>query len=747
MSADTNTTAETRGSENTLDAVARLDDSNRRLRALLEFGRDLRAQMDVQPIVSLLASHAMEGSTARGALVALYDAGLREVGRVATAGLPTAFASAWRQAARGANDGEGTEVSLAHTGSPGNTWVVFDGQGDPRLQRVRHLMEPLGLASEVVIALEARGECQGILVAYFARPEDARADEVASLVAMADEAAVAIHNARLYAQSRREVRRRDALRRVVESISSELDLDSLLHRVVESAVELLEANGGSITLFDGDGVTARMRAVHNLPSSLVGQTLAPGQGITGLVFQTGAPVVVADYSQDLPGPLPSLEFLHASIAVPIWRQGRLVGGFAVFDRQPSRMFDDDDRQAMELLANHVAIALENARLYAETQDHVHQLVGLQKLSAVILEEHDFDTVLRGICEQLLALTDATGVGLGLLEEQGRYVEMRTVVGPSAKLLRGARIPLEGSFAGEALRTNQPQRSADVTHDPRGYRPSLRIGGTRTILSVPMKTRQRSVGVLSIYNKRGGASFSERDAELASLFAYQAAVAIENARLYEQTREFVVVEERNRLARELHDSVTQSLFSVTLLSQTALALWDRDSAKARERLERAVELANGALAEMRALIFELRPMSLQEEGLILALRKHAAAVTNREGLAVSIRVDGQERRLPAGTEQAAFRIVQESLNNVVKHARATRATVVVTFLPTRLQIRTTDDGSGFAPSTLVGKARSLGMSSMRERAEEVGGTLLVESAPGRGTTVVVDVPIPPADTDV
>src|SRR5438046_4770110 len=244
--------------------------------------------------------------------------------------------------------------------------------------------------------------------------------------------------------------------------------------------------------------------------------------------------------------------------------------------------------------------------------------------------------------------------------------MRTVVGPSADALRGARIPTEGSFAAEALRTNRPQRSDDAQNGPRSNKKSLVLGNTQTILSVPMKTRQRTVGVLSVYNKEGEGGFTDRDAELATFFANQAAAAIENARLYEQTREYAVVEERNRLARDLHDSVTQSLFSVTLLSEAALNLLDRDPAKARERLERANELSQGALAEMRALIFQLRPMAVQEEGLLSAVKKHLAALLSRHGRVVELKVTGTAPRLPAAVEDAAFRLVQDTLNHDMQH---------------------------------------------------------------------------------
>src|SRR5262249_14845819 len=156
-------------------------------------------------------------------------------------------------------------------------------------------------------------------------------------------------------------------------------------------------------------------------------------------------------------------------------------------------------------------------------------------------------------------------------------------------------------------------------------------------------------------------------------------------------------ERNRLARELHDSVTQSLFSVTLLSEAAVNLLDRDPAKARERLERANELAQGALAEMRALIFQLRPMTLQEEGLLSAVKKHPAAPHSRQARVVELHVTGTVRRLPAAVEDAAFGIVQESLNNVVKHAHALHTELELQFEPTRLRVSTIDNGVGFDPS--------------------------------------------------
>jgi signal transduction histidine kinase len=179
--------------------------------------------------------------------------------------------------------------------------------------------------------------------------------------------------------------------------------------------------------------------------------------------------------------------------------------------------------------------------------------------------------------------------------------------------------------------------------------------------------------------------------------------------------------------------------VSLLSEAALSLLERDPSKARERLERANELAQGALAEMRALIFQLRPMTLQEEGLLSAIKKHLAALLSRHGRVVELKVTGTSRRLPAQVEDAAFRIVQESLNNVVKHAMAPRAQVELHFEPHALKLSTADNGVGFDPHARR-RAHTMGMASMRERAESVGGRLSVDSEPGSGTRVSAELPV-------
>jgi signal transduction histidine kinase len=258
---------------------------------------------------------------------------------------------------------------------------------------------------------------------------------------------------------------------------------------------------------------------------------------------------------------------------------------------------------------------------------------------------------------------------------------------------------------------------------------------RSWLAVPLALKERVIGVLSISSREPNA-YTLRHANLAMAFAAQAAVAIENARLYEQAQELAALEERQRLARELHDSVTQSLFSMTLMTRALPRMLERDPARAREQIERLNELGQGALAEMRALIFELRPESLENEGLVNAIRKQADALRSRHSLPIDLEL-GTEPDVSLDTKHALYRIAQEALNNAVKHARAQRLTVRLEESPSAVELEVADDGAGFDPSEP--RTGHLGLHTMRERAVAAHGSLAVASAPGKGTRIIARIP--------
>jgi signal transduction histidine kinase len=246
-----------------------------------------------------------------------------------------------------------------------------------------------------------------------------------------------------------------------------------------------------------------------------------------------------------------------------------------------------------------------------------------------------------------------------------------------------------------------------------------------------------IGAFYLTDKKDAREFSDDDQALIERFAAHAAVIVSSARLFEESRELHVVEERNRLARDLHDSVNQTLFSLNLTAEAAADLIDRDPARAKEEVRKVAELAQSAIEEMRGLVFQLRPPALEADGLISTLRKHVDVARRAYGTDITFEVTGTSR-LPPEVETGVFRIVQEALNNALKHSDAASIAVELTMENGLVHAYVRDDGVGFDPRALPVRAKHLGMTSMEERAQGLGGELAVESAPGRGTTVSLEV---------
>jgi GAF domain-containing protein len=456
--------------------------------------RDLRAQLQ------LLCAELRRTTGCSGAAVILLDPEHGTVDTIESDGLPPAVDALWQQAVRAAP--AGTEADVV----------------------------PAQLSRGCAVPLLVGDERLGVVLTFHDDPGEPTS-ELAYITALAEAAAMAILNTRLYAQSHRELRRRDALRKVVASISSELDLDSLLGRVVASAVELLEGTNGVISLIDRNGA-ARIRAVHNLPEHMVGAVLAPGEGITGQVVATRRPVVVEHYVRDLPKPLAEAARAEAGLAVPVWWQGQLMGVFGVLAEDRARVFNPQDREVMELLANHVAIAIENARLYGEVRDRLAEVTGLQAASAALAEELLPERALRVLAQQALSLSGAATVSIELLHEGGRELEVQVAVGEHALDLASMRVSVEGSPAGAAVSTGQPQIERLPFHDSsRGERltPAERTSA-RSLLVLPLRARGRTLGTLSAYTHHPDA-FHTRQVDLLTTFANQAAISLDNARLY------------------------------------------------------------------------------------------------------------------------------------------------------------------------------------------------------------------------
>ncbi len=266
---------------------------------------------------------------------------------------------------------------------------------------------------------------------------------------------------------------------------------------------------------------------------------------------------------------------------------------------------------------------------------------------------------------------------------------------------------------------------------------------RIAVAIPLRAKGNDLGVLILATPEAS-SVTEDEEQLIEGLSKQVGTALEHARLYSQSRRLAVTEERNRLARDLHDSVTQSLFSMSMMAQALPSLIERNAGRAAERAVRLSELARGALAEMRMLILELRPAALREMGLVDALERYVPGFSSREDMDASFCVEGLQRRLPHDQEDALFRVVQEALSNVARHAQAGRVTVVLQFEPQTASLIVTDDGVGLPEPLPSG---GFGMISMRERVERLGGTLAIEPADEHGCRLIARVPVPTATTSI
>ena len=302
-------------------------------------------------------------------------------------------------------------------------------------------------------------------------------------------------------------------------------------------------------------------------------------------------------------------------------------------------------------------------------------------------------------------------------------------------LDGAGINVAAARSGEAVLAN------DVSRYP-GFLPDRQLPETRSELSIPLRLGNQVIGTLDVHNAQVGA-FTEEDIVAVRSLGDQIVVAIENAHLYDQSRELAVLEERTRLARDLHDSVTQSLYSLVLLTEGWRRLLSAGTgAQSEDYLGRIGEIAKQALREMRVLIHELRPPMLEQEGLVGAVRKRLDAVEKRLGIEARVVMDDLVE-LPGSLEEGLYWITLEALNNSLKHARAKHVQVRIWLDDENLVLEIADDGQGFSPDAAKQRG-GLGLASMQERAREMGGVLTIQSAPGQGTKVRVNVPVSPAD---
>jgi signal transduction histidine kinase len=520
------------------------------------------------------------------------------------------------------------------------------------------------------------------------------------------------------------------LTQVSRQITTILDINELLVQVVRLVQQTFGYYHVAIGLIEGDEVVYRVGAgvLWDAPDfQFKPARLKIGkEGLSGWVAATGEPLIVPDVSKE-----PHYVWMQGSqtrseLTVPITVKGQVIG---VLDVQI-------DLELMQALASQAGAAIENARLFKAEQVRADQFRVISEVGRHITSILNLNELLIQIARAIREAFDYDIVEIGLIEGDELVFRAGAVRGNDSVFQNfQLKVGLEG-ITGWVAATGEPLLVPDVNQEPRYIQ--MTQNDTRSELAVPIKSKEKTIGVFNVQSNQLDA-FADRDIVILEHMANQAAVAIENARLYEQVRQVATLEERQRLARELHDSVTQSLYGMTLYSQAALGQLNLGHLEqAAQNLRELQETAQEALAEMRLLIYELRPPELEKEGLEAALLNRLAFVEERAGLKTSL-ISELTERLPQTIEEGLYRIAREALNNVLKYAQAHTISIYLRQVAKLVTMEIVDDGVGFDPQDRRSRG-GVGLLAMQERAAELGGQWRVVSQPGEGTRVYVEVPL-------
>jgi signal transduction histidine kinase len=529
------------------------------------------------------------------------------------------------------------------------------------------------------------------------------------------------------------------------SVGSELALDPLLQRLVEVAADLTEAEYAAIGVIDSSGARLERFVTHGVTAeqhAAIGD-LPSGKGILGVLISDATPLRLHDLADDprSVGFPPEHPPMRSFLGVPIILRGVAYGNFYLTEKRDGADFTEEDEEVVRLLAGQAAVAIENARLYEAATRWSNQLQSLNEVGNALATETDLESLLGLIVRHLRELVGARVVALAL-PSGADELRFAAVAGEGEAAVLGETFARSSSKSGAVLERGRSERVDSILDDPEVRQDIARRLGARTGMWVPLIARDNAIGVIQIHDKEGGdARFSDEDLRLAEIFGTRAAVAVELSQRVARDALRRVVQaqelERRRLARELHDETGQALTSILLgLKPLEEALAGHPAQAACAELREHVVLA---LQDVRRLAVELRPKVLDDFGLVAALERLTETFSEQTGIEVDFHSALGETRLPSEVETALFRVVQEALTNVVKHAGARRISVSVARRDGGVAAVIEDDGAGFDASAT--REGGVGLLGMRERLALLDGRLEIESSERSGTTIVAEVPLP------
>jgi signal transduction histidine kinase/CHASE1-domain containing sensor protein len=565
---------------------------------------------------------------------------------------------------------------------------------------------------------------------------------------------------RMKAEAEQRQREAEVLAELARTVNAALDGDTVLQRVTDGARELCDSDGAAIALCDPEGAAAVIRYwAGRSYRGFQGVRIEPGEGIGGLVLATGRSYRTHDYGHD-----PRLSQAYRSVTqaggtvavlvVPI-RCGARVEGLLYVGATRPRVFTDYDETILQRLADHAAIALHNARLYATAERRRQTAESLAEVGHLLSQSLDAAEVGQRVVEHVRRLLNTRAAALYQLDlAAGMLVTLAAENDYGAATTPWRTLPPGTGVAGLAVCTRQLVVTADILTDPRltipaTIRAGLELTPIRAVLALPLLYDGRVIGALSLGDV-AGRTFDAEALALARLFAGHTATALANAQLYTEvqagqvrlqdlSRKLLEAQEaeRRRIAHELHDEAGQLLASVHLALESTISGLPPHFRAGFHQVHSHLDTIE---TQLRRLAHELRPTILDDLGLLPALQSLAQRVAERTGLC--IRVDNAiEGRLAPAVETALYRIMQEGLTNITKHAAATHVDLQLWQDDKRVHGRLRDDGVGFAVEHVMGQPelRGLGLLGIQERLDALGGTLQISSAPGQGTTLQITLP--------
>lgn len=532
--------------------------------------------------------------------------------------------------------------------------------------------------------------------------------------------------------------RKDALLEAGLTLASELSLPIVLQRIVDLAVQVTDARYGALGVIGDDGnlvefvttgISARQRReIGALPQ---------GRGLLGHLITHPKPVRVANIAKHpmsvgFPAHHPPMtSFLGA----PVRAMGKVYGNIYLTEKRSAREFSEDDELSLVVLATQAGVAIANASLYGEMRMHERWLDALHDITSAILGGADADSLLGRIAEEARALAGAKAATIVNTTATPGELVVAVAVGELTAGLEGQPVPAAKSISGEVIRTGMPLVFEDASAQRNAYPPIMKAARVGPAIFVPLRVRERALGTLMVANQKGGRAFEERTLRLVQSFADQASVAIEYARAQTDQRRLGLMEERERIAKELHDGIIQSLFAVGMkLQSTALM---SGSTEVSGRVEGAVTELDRVIRDLRNYIFGLRPGILADRQLDQALRVLGEEVQERSRISVGVDVEPEAAAAMSPHSHEIVQITREALSNVVRHAGASHAWVRLARNGSAAVLAIEDDGVGF---NTRGRSSGNGLRNMRERAVALGGGLKISSRKGEGTRLRINIPL-------